>query len=98
MAGRKRVSQADWQESADSVAKAPSGPKVVTPDEMDRLRAQGYTKPMLENIHLELSQSDFYELLKFIEGRAVGNSNYFEIRQAVLFSEMFRGQAREQGH
>jgi hypothetical protein len=83
-----------WYETAEEYAPSPK-PSMID-DERDRMRAAGVPKRMLDDISLSLSQQDFYRLCQFLEERAKASENYFEIRQAVLFVEMLRSQARQQ--
>jgi hypothetical protein len=78
-------------------APSPTGPRDFSQDAWERERVNGGRKRDLRNIAIEFSTHDLYHLLKFLEERAVHSTSYVEVRQAVLFSEMIREQARAQG-
>jgi hypothetical protein len=88
-------------ESFDSyvsvTAPGPTGPSDLTQENWERERERGGQKKDFKNCALQFSHHDLYHLLKFIEERAIRADSYAEVRQAVLFSEMIRRQAREQG-
>jgi len=84
-----------FAEGAEEYAPGPKGPGYVSADDLDKLRAQGISPRLVSNIKLELNRSDFGLLLRFLEERAVRSDNFLEVRQAVLFSEMLREQAKE---
>lgn len=88
-------------ESFDSyvsvTAPGPTGPTDLSQENWERERLAGSAKRDFKNYSIEFSHHDLYYLLKFIEERAVRAESYAEVRQAVLFSEMIRKQAREQG-
>jgi hypothetical protein len=78
-------------------APGPTGPQSITEENWERERTAGVQRKDFKNILIELSHHDLYHLLGFLEARAVASGNYAEVRQAVLFSEMIRQQAKEQG-
>ena len=85
----------------EAAADTAPGPRQVAPhddEEADRLRAAGVPRQYTQPIDLTLDRTDFGRLLEFIEQRAVRSENYLEVRQAVLFSELLREQARKQGY
>lgn len=88
--------QAAWDYSAQHEHPGPRGPNSLDADEIDKLRAAGVPRAQLRNVHLELDRNDLARILAFIEQRAIDSDNYHEVRQAVLFSEMLRDQARPQ--
>lgn len=78
-------------------APGPTGPRELTQENWERERNHGAQRKSFKNYSLVFSHHDLYHLLKFIEERAIRAESYAEVRQSVLFSEMIRGQAREQG-
>jgi hypothetical protein len=79
------------------MAPGPEGPGALDGPEFEKLKAQGYRAVDVRNITIEFARHDLARLLQFLEDRAIKTENYFEVRQAVLFSEMIRDQARSQG-
>jgi len=94
---RKNQARA-WAEGIRDSAPGPKGPDNITLQDLDRLRAQGISVSQISNIELSINRDDFGRILQFIEERAVKSESYLEVRQAVLFSEMLRSQARDQGY
>ena len=78
-------------------APGPTGPRDVSEEEWERERNNGALKRDFKNYSIVFSHQDLYHILKFIEDRAIRSESYAEVRQAVLFSEMIRTQARAQG-
>jgi hypothetical protein len=78
-------------------APGPTGPTELSEESWERERNRGALKRDFKNYTLQFSHQDLYHILKFIEDRAIRSESYAEVRQAVLFSEMMRKQAREQG-
>ena len=93
-----RHRQAAWDEAAEERAPAPRGAGLTSPDEVDRMRAQGIPEKSVVPIDIVFDRHDLHQLLLFLEERAIEADNYFLVRQAVLFGEMIRGQARKQGY
>lgn len=88
-------------ESFDSyvsvTAPGPTGPSDLSQENWELERNAGSQKKQFKNFSIVYSHHDLHHLLKFIEERAIRADSYAEVRQAVLFSEMIRRQAREQG-
>lgn len=80
-----------------AVAPGPTGPRDLSAEAWERERTAGVQRKDFHNLTIVFSHHDLYHLLKFVEDRAVRAENYAEVRQAVLFSEMIRKQASEQG-
>lgn len=78
-------------------APGPTGPRDLSDENWERERNNGALKRDFKNFSIVFSHHDLYHLLKFIEDRAIRAESYAEVRQAVLFSEMIREQARAQG-
>lgn len=78
-------------------APGPTGPSDLSQENWERERGAGAAKKDFKNYAISFSHHDLYYLLKFIEERAIRADSYAEVRQAVLFSEMIRRQARDQG-
>lgn len=78
-------------------APGPTGPREINQENWERERTAGAQRRDFKNILIEFSHHDLYHLLAFLEARAVASGNYAEVRQAVLFNDMIRKQAREQG-
>jgi len=98
MGTKNRSVMPPFDDATNEFAPGPKGPGAVDADELERLTAQGYPAATVRNIHLEINRDDFGRLLQFLEERAVRTDHYLEVRQAVLFSEMLRAQARTQGY
>lgn len=64
---------------------------------IEEFRTQGIRANNDRVFALEVSGPDLYKLLQFFEHVATGNKSYLETRDAVLFAEKFRDQARAQG-
>jgi hypothetical protein len=97
MSQRARRFASSLEEYAEEVAPGPTGPQDVSQEAWEQARSGGTQKKDFRNFTLTLSPHDLYWLLKFLETRAIASDNYLEVRQAVLFSEMIREQAKEQG-
>lgn len=78
-------------------APGPTGPRDLSTENWERERTAGVQRKDFKNFSIVLSHHDLYHLLQFLEARAVASQNFAEVRQAVLFDEMLRKQAREQG-
>lgn len=88
---------AAWDQTISDLAPGPRGPEAVSQEEVERLTAQGVPRALVAPIVIQFERHDLARLLEFIEQRAVRSENYIDVRQAVLFSEMLREQARKQG-
>lgn len=89
---------ANFDAAVNDMAPGPVGLGQDNTEERDRMRAAGLPRNYRDPILLTLDRADFTRILQFIEERAVKAENYIEIRQAVLFSELLRSQARKQGY